>query len=97
MEVRKELEVWTNFKTLKSVQVLNMLRKHFIRPIVSIRDQDKKVIFINIKELGEAHGGFYKEMLEAVTGKSRKRVGEVRRVLNTSKHCRAEMRFPLEL
>ena len=54
-----------------------MLRKHFIRPIATIKDQDKKVIFMNIKELGESHGGFYKEILEAVTGKSRKRIGEV--------------------
>ena len=54
-----------------------MLRKHFIRPITSIKDQDKKIIFMNIKELGETHGGFYKEILEAVTGKSRKKIGEV--------------------
>lgn len=59
------------------VEVLNMLRKHFIRPITTIKDQDKKVIFMNIKELGETHGGFYKEILESVTGKSRKRIGEV--------------------
>ena len=54
-----------------------MLRKHFIRPISSIKDQDKKVIFMNIKELGETHGGFYKEIVESVTGKSRKKIGEV--------------------
>jgi len=59
------------------VEVLNMLRKHFIRPISSIKEQDKKMIFMNIKELGETHGGFYKEILEAVMGKSRKRIGEV--------------------
>ena len=59
------------------VEVLNMLRKHFIRPISSIKDQDKKVIFMNIKELGETHGGFYKEIVESVTGKSRKKIGEV--------------------
>ena len=54
-----------------------MLRKHFIRPIITIKDQDKQTIFINIKELGEFHGGFYKELFESVTGKSRKRIGEV--------------------
>ena len=54
-----------------------MLRKHFLRPIVTIKEIDKKVIFMNIKELGESHGGFYKDILEAMTGKSRKRVGEV--------------------
>ena len=59
------------------VEVLNMLRKHFIRPIVTIKDQDKKIIFMNIKDLGETHGGFYKDIIEAVTGKSRKRIGEV--------------------
>jgi len=70
--IKELLETEANY-----VEVLNMLRKHFIRPIATIKDQDKKVIFMNIKELGESHGGFYKEILEAVTGKSRKRVGEV--------------------
>jgi len=59
------------------VEVLNMLRKHFIRSITCIKDVDKKIIFMNIKELGETHGGFHKDILEAVIGKSRKRVGEV--------------------
>jgi len=70
--LKELLETESNY-----VEVLNMLRKHFIRPIVSIKEADKKIIFMNIKELGESHGGFYKEILEAVTGKSRKRVGEV--------------------
>jgi len=70
--LKELLETESNY-----VDVLNMLRKHFIRPIVSIKDADKKVIFMNIKELGESHGGFYKDILESVTGKSRKRVGEV--------------------
>ena len=35
------------------------------------------VIFMNIKDLGDTHSYFYKEILESVTGKSRKRIGEV--------------------
>ena len=70
--LKELLETESNY-----VEVLNMLRKHFIRPIVSIKEADKKIIFMNIKELGESHGGFHKEILDAVTGKSRKRVGEV--------------------
>ena len=70
--VKELIETEANY-----VEVLNMLRKHFIRPISSIKDQDKKVIFMNIKELGETHGGFYKEIVESVTGKSRKKIGEV--------------------
>ncbi len=59
------------------VDVLNMLRKHFIRPITSMKDSDKKIVFMNIKELGETHAGFYQDLLESVTGKSRKVIGEI--------------------
>ena len=54
-----------------------MLMKNFIRPITSIKDQNKKVIFMNIKDLEKTHGGFYKDILESVKGKSSKRIGEV--------------------
>jgi len=70
--LKELLETESNY-----VEVLNMLRKHFIKPILSIKDTDKKIIFMNVKELGENHAGFYKDILEAVTRKSRKRVGEV--------------------
>jgi len=70
--LKELLETESNF-----VEVLNMLRKHFIRPITCIKDCDKKVIFMNIIELGDTHGGFHKDILEAVIGKSRKRVGEI--------------------
>ena len=70
--VKELIETEANY-----VEVLNMLRKHFIRPITSIKDQDKKVIFMNIKELGETHGGFCKEIQDSWKGRSRKRIGEV--------------------
>ena len=54
-----------------------MLRKYFIMSITTIKDQDKKAIFMNINDLGETHGGFFKEISESVTGKSSKRIGEV--------------------
>lgn len=41
------------------VDVLNMLRQEFIKPICNMKDQDKAVVFMNIKDLGEVHGGFY--------------------------------------
>jgi hypothetical protein len=59
------------------VDVLNMLRKNFIKNITSIKDAEKKIIFMNIKELGENHAGLYKDIMDSVTKKSRKRVGEV--------------------
>lgn len=61
----------------KYVDVLNMLRKHFIRTINSMKDLDKKTVFMNIKDLGETHAAFYQDILESVTGKSRKRIGEI--------------------
>jgi guanine nucleotide exchange factor VAV len=59
------------------VDVLNMLRKHFIKVITAMKDADKKVVFINIKDLGETHAAFYQDILESVSGKSRKRIGEI--------------------
>jgi len=59
------------------VEVLNMLRKNFIKPIASVKEAEKKIIFMNIKELGENHAGLYKDIFDCVTKKSRKRVGEV--------------------
>jgi len=70
--LKELLETESNY-----VDVLNMLRKHFIKPITSIKDTDKKIVFMNIKELGENHAGFYKDIREAIMGKPRKKVGEV--------------------
>ena len=59
------------------VDVLNMLRKHFIKTITCMKELDKKAIFMNIKDLGETHAAFYQDVLESVTGKSRKRLGRI--------------------
>lgn len=59
------------------VNALNMLRKHFIKDIKSMKDSDKKTVFMNIKELGEIHAAFYQDLLESVTQKSRKKIGEI--------------------
>jgi hypothetical protein len=40
-----------------------------------LQEAEKKVIFINIKELGETHAGFHKEISEAVFGRSRSEKG----------------------
>ena len=54
--------------------------------------QDGSIWILNINDLGETHGGFFKEILESVTGKSRKRIGEVfveynERFLRYSEYC----------
>ena len=59
------------------VDVLNMLRRNFIRKISKMKDTDKKLIFMNIRELGEIHGAFYTGLVECVTKKSHKRIGEI--------------------
>ena len=48
------------------VDVLNRLRKNFIRPITTIRESDKKLIFMNIKELGDIHTAFFTELFNCV-------------------------------
>ena len=59
------------------VDVLNMLRRNFIRKISKMKDTDKKVIFMNIRELGEIHGAFFTGLVDCVTGKSHKSIGEI--------------------
>ena len=48
------------------VDVLNRLRKNFIRPITTIKESDKKIIFMNIKELGDIHTAFFTELFNCV-------------------------------
>ena len=59
------------------VDVLNMLRRNFIRKISKMKDSDKKAIFMNIRELGELHGAFFTGLVDCVTGKSHKTIGEI--------------------
>ena len=59
------------------VDCLNNIRKNFIKSIVKMKESDKRVIFVNIKELGETHGGFYSALVQSVTGKSHKKVGDI--------------------
>ena len=59
------------------VDVLNMLRRNFIRKISKMKDSDKKAIFMNIRELGEIHGAFFTDLVNCVTGKSHKSIGEI--------------------
>ena len=83
------------------VDVLNMLRKCFIKNITTIKDADKKTVFMNIKDLGEVHAAFYQDVLESVMGKSRKRIGEIfldfkERFLKYGQYC-AELTRAQEL
>ena len=49
------------------VDVLNMLRKHFLRPNTTMKESDKLLVFKNIIELGEIHATFYRELLASVS------------------------------
>ena len=42
-----------------------MLKKNFIRGLISLKDNDKKVIFMNIPELVETHTAFYAGVRDA--------------------------------
>ena len=57
------------------VDVLNRLRKNFIRPITTICESEKKIIFMNIKELGDIHTAFFTALFSFV--KENKGVGDV--------------------
>lgn len=60
------------------VEVLGMLRKNFIKPLKDVmREQDRKVVFKHIVELGEIHTTFYNDLVDALVGKSQKLLGEV--------------------
>ena len=59
------------------VDCLNMLRKNFIKTIRKMKDSDKKIVFMNIKDLGESHGAFYTNLVESVTGKTHKKIGDI--------------------
>ena len=60
------------------VDVLNRLRKNFIRPITTICESDKKIIFMNIKELGDIHTAFFTALFNCVKEKphASHRIGE---------------------
>lgn len=49
--------------------ILSWKRFFHCRPMVSIKETEKKIIFMNIKELGEVHAAFYTSLLESVSGK----------------------------
>lgn len=50
------------------IEALNMIVKHFMRPLKStIKAEDRKIIFMNIKELAEIHTGFHSELYKACT------------------------------
>ena len=49
------------------VDVLQMLRKHFLRTNTTMKETDKLLVFKNIIELGEIHSTFYNELLGSVS------------------------------
>ncbi|XP_076314023.1 protein vav-like isoform X2 [Tachypleus tridentatus] len=50
------------------IEALNMIIKHFMRPLKSaLKEEERKIIFLNIKELCEIHTGFHSELFKACT------------------------------
>nr|XP_042895082.1 protein vav [Parasteatoda tepidariorum] len=50
------------------IEALNMIIKHFMRPLKSILSAEvREIIFMNIKELAEIHTGFHSELYKACT------------------------------
>lgn len=43
-----------------------MLKKNFIRGLISMKESDKKIIFMNIPELFETHSAFFAEIKDSV-------------------------------
>ncbi len=71
MSCHKSITYWAFFLQIQVetegnyVEVLQMLKKNFIRGLISVKDNDKKVIFMNIPELVETHTAFYAGVRDA--------------------------------
>ena len=51
------------------VDVLNMLRKHFLVPLSSLarmKEKDKAVVFAHIRHLADMHTEFFHDLLDSV-------------------------------
>ena len=52
----------------KYLEVLNMLKKHFIKaPILSLKESDRAIIFMNISQLIELHQQFCGQILDYIS------------------------------
>ena len=52
----------------KYLEVLNMLKKHFIKaPHLNLKENDRAAIFMNIPKLIELHSGFHTQILDYVS------------------------------
>ena len=52
----------------KYLEVLNMLKKHFIKaPHLNLKENDRAAIFMNIPKLIELHSGFHSQILDYVS------------------------------
>ena len=73
--IKELIETESNY-----VDVLSMLRKHFVRPMTSLKESDKDIIFANIRELLDIHSTFYTQLLDSVAKKSipnQRNIGDV--------------------
>ena len=52
----------------KYLEVLNMLKKHFIKaPHLNLKESDRAIIFMNIPQLIDLHQLFYSQVLDYVS------------------------------
>ncbi|RWS24881.1 protein vav-like protein [Leptotrombidium deliense] len=50
------------------IEALNMIVRHFMRPLKgTLREDDRKIVFLHIKELLEIHTGFHSDLFKACT------------------------------
>ena len=42
-----------------------------------MKETDEAIVFSNLKDLGETHAAFYQEILESITGKTHKKLGDI--------------------
>uniref|UniRef100_T1KFD3 Protein vav n=1 Tax=Tetranychus urticae TaxID=32264 RepID=T1KFD3_TETUR len=64
--IRELVETEKNY-----VEALNMIIRHFVRPLKKILDaKDKKIIFNHIKELADIHSGFHRDLCKAASTSS---------------------------
>lgn len=57
------------------IDALNMIVKHFVRPLKSvIQQKDRHIIFLHVKELAEIHRSFHGELFKSCTSASPSRL-----------------------
>ncbi len=71
--IKELIETESNYN-----DVLNILRQNFIKTMNTLKEGEKKIIFMNIIELGDVHAAFFRCLLESISAKTRaRRIGDI--------------------